>query len=384
MCAENIPPRNSLYSGSRQKTQEIFTSKADTRRPEPPMPSPSSPMDLPATPPSGQASWQSLQRRHLRRFRPWVQGGFALFSLYSGWQLYRFQQWAIGAADTYVPRPPAVEGFLPISALVAAKRLLLSGQYDPIHPAGLTIFLAALLLGLFLRKGFCGWICPVGFVSNLAERLGRPQALPPWLDGPLLSLKYLLLGFFLYLILWRMDLHSIEAFLASPYNLIVDVKMLSFFLHPSPLAGTILLALLLFSLINKNPWCRYLCPYGGLLGILALLSPFQVRREPSACIACHRCQRVCPAAIPVAAKVTVRSPECIGCLECVAACPVDDCLAPALGGRHRHPYLLPALILGVFLACWLAAKASGHWHSQIPDAELKTYHRMGQQVPQPN
>lgn len=114
-----------------------------------------------------------MNRKYLPSIRRTVQAGFTLFCLYAGWQFYWFYQWAIGASATYVARPPAVEGFLPISALVSLKRLVLTHQYDPIHPAGLTIFLAALSLGLLLRKGFCGWICPVGFASNLAELAGR-------------------------------------------------------------------------------------------------------------------------------------------------------------------------------------------------------------------
>ena len=81
--------------------------------------------------------------------------------------------WASSQSDIYVPRPPSVEAFLPISALVNLKRLVLTGQFDTIHPAGLTIFMAALVIGLLLRKGFCGWICPVGFASNLAEAFSR-------------------------------------------------------------------------------------------------------------------------------------------------------------------------------------------------------------------
>ncbi len=321
---------------------------------------------------------------HLRRA---VQAGFAGFCLFAGWRFYLFYQWAIGIRAAYVPRPAAVEGFLPISALVALKHLLLTGRYDPIHPAGLTIFIAALLMGLWLRKGFCGWICPVGFTSNLAETLGRRAKLalvpPRWLDLPLLAIKYLLLAFFAYLILWQMDRQAIEGFMVSPYNRIVDVKMLYFFLHPSRLAGGIMLGLLVLSLALKNPWCRYLCPYGALLGLLGLLSPLRVRRDQEACISCHRCERACPAAIPITAKTVVRNPECVGCLDCVAACPVDSCLEAACGPRRVSPYLLPALTLALLFALWLTAKATGHWQTQTPLPELRRDYSLGLDLPHP-
>lgn len=326
-------------------------------------------------------------RAYLPPLRRTVQAGFALFCLFGGLQFYRFTQWAIDRTTTYVARPPMVEGFLPISALVSLKRLILTGEYDPIHPAGLTIFLAALALGLLLRKGFCGWICPLGLASNLAETVGRRTRLlkrvPKWLDLPLLSLKYLLLAFFAYQILWGMDLQAIEGFLRSPYNLTVDLKMLYFFLSPSRLAGGVMLGLLLLSLVVKNPWCRYLCPYGALLGLLALASPLQVKRDPKSCINCQKCARSCPAAIQVPEKETVRTPECFGCLECVAVCPVDACLDLRVTGRRIHPLLLPALVLALFFGCWLTAKATGHWHNQLPVEVLKKSYQMGLNMAHP-
>ncbi len=328
-----------------------------------------------------------MNRKYLPSTRRTVQAGFAIFCLYAGWQFYRFYQWAIGASATYVARPPAVEGFLPISALVSLKRLVLTHQYDPIHPAGLTIFLAALCLGLLLRKGFCGWICPVGFASNLAEMTGRrlkANLTPPgWLDTPLLSLKYLLLAFFSYLILWKMPGQAIESFLRSDYNMIVDIKMLYFFISPSRLAGGAMLGLLALSFFLRNPWCRYLCPYGAMLGLLALVSPFQVRRNQRKCIDCKKCERTCPAAILVSTKTTMRSPECIGCLECVAVCPAKDCLDIKIYQRRSHPYLLPALVLSLFFSFWLTAKATDHWQNQLPIEIIKRYYQTGLSITHP-
>ncbi len=153
-------------------------------------------------------------KRHvsISALRTTVQAGFALFCLYAGYRFYLFYSWATGISENFVPRPPAVEGFLSISALLGLKRLVLTGRYDDVHPAGLTIFLSALTIGLLLRKGFCGWICPVGFVSNMIEKAGKKMGLlvrmPIWLDLPLLFLKYALLFFFGYVILWQMDIRA--------------------------------------------------------------------------------------------------------------------------------------------------------------------------------
>ena len=48
------------------------------------------------------------------------------------------------------------------------------------------------------------------------------------------------------------------------------------------------------SVFVQNFWCRYLCPYGALLGLTSLLSPLRIRREPAACIDCAKCAKACP------------------------------------------------------------------------------------------
>ena len=330
----------------------------------------------------------SFTSENIARLRLVSQALFSSFCLLVGLQFYQFYLWATGAAEHFTQRPPAVEAFLPIGALVSLKRLLLSGEYDTIHPAGLTIFLAALFLGLFLRKGFCGWICPIGFASNLAEKIGTKihtlLHVPFWIDLPLLSLKYLLLGFFSWLILWKMNLQELTSFHYSPYNIISDAKMLHFFLEPSLLAGSIMLALLLISFVVKNPWCRYLCPYGALLGLLAIFSPFQIKRDQRLCIDCKKCEAACPASIRITARRTVRNSDCIGCLECLPVCPQKDCLQLTLPKKRTiPPLLLPTLIISSFLIFWLLARMSGHWQSQVPPETFRHYYQQVQSIGHP-
>lgn len=322
-----------------------------------------------------------FQVQHLRPLRKIIQGGFTVFCLWMGYRFYLFYLWAIGRSEMYVPRPPAVEGFLPISALMGLKRFVMTGNYDVIHPAGLTIFMAALVIAFLLRKGFCGWICPVGFMSRLAESAGKKMRslfrTPLWIDYPLLSLKYILLGFFCYLILWKMGLKALEGFIQTPYNMAADAKMLLFFLAPSKRAVWILAFLVIISFFQKNFWCRFLCPYGALLGILASAGPFQVKRDNTTCIDCRKCDKICPSAIRVSSKNIVRTPECIGCLECLAVCPQKECLTLAMPKQKKvTPLLLPLAVPGVFLLFWLGALATEHWHTKIPDIIFKNIYTM--------
>lgn len=315
----------------------------------------------------------TFSRDHLPRLRLAVQLGFLAFTLWMGWQFYLFSQWTRDLGP-YTPRPPAVEGFLPLGALVALKRLVLTGSFDQAHPAGLTIFLAALTLGLLARKGFCGWICPVGTVANLVERLSKKLkilvSLPGWLNLPLLTLKYVLLGFFGYLIAWRMDLAAVKGFMDSPYYLSADGRMLLFFLEPTRLALTITLAIMALTIFIRNFWCRFLCPYGALLGLLAGLGPFAIKRQDSQCSKCQKCSQSCPADILVHSKITIRSPECLGCFECTSVCP-EHCLEVKVGNKTIPLWLLPLAIITIYGSFYLWARLSGHWQGGLSAETLK-------------
>lgn len=176
----------------------------------------------------------SLGRIRTPGWRLIVQAGFAILCIVMGWQFYHFVEAAKQTTSGALPyRPPGVEGFLPISGLMGVVDWFHQGTLNVIHPAATVLFLLFLLLSILLRKSFCGWICPVGFLSEWLARLGqmwfgRNFRLPSWLDYPLRSLKYLLLGFFAWAIFFSMDAEELHQFIASPYNKVADVKMLEF------------------------------------------------------------------------------------------------------------------------------------------------------------
>lgn len=320
--------------------------------------------------------WLLRLREDPRAVRLAVQVGFVGLCVWIGVEFHRFFQWGISqGALPYAERPPGVEGFLPISALIGAKHWLTTGTIDRVHPAALFILLAIVLLSLAVKKAFCSFLCPIGTLSEYMWRLGRlayrkSLSLPRWLDYPLRSLKYALLLFFVVSIA-RMDLPTLDAFIGSPYNKVADIKMYLFFADLSGLALKVIVILAVLSVFIKNPWCRYLCPYGALLGVVGLLSPSKVTRDAGRCITCQRCTRACPASIRVHDSRRVSSDECTSCMECVAACPVRDALAIR---AHRMTLSAPriaALVLGIFLGVTGLAMASGHWKNAISQAEYR-------------
>ncbi len=295
----------------------------------------------------------------------------------------RFSLWVIphlAGRWPSVSRPPGVDGFLPIDAMLALRHLLATGTVSPIHPAGLAIFLGICLMSAVVAKSFCSYLCPVGLLSELLGRFGirlaeRTLTPPRWLDIPLRGLKYLLLGFFVWAVWFTMDPRAVDAFLNSPYAKVVDAKMWLFFAHPSRLTIAVLGVLVVGSVFVRDLWCRYLCPYGALVGILGRLAPLKVTRDPALCTDCRSCTRVCPARLPVNAMGRVASFECTSCQDCVVACPVNGCLAvrpprPLTGQAWLRPAAAALLAVGLYLGVVVGFQAAGHWHTAVTETEF--------------
>ena len=318
------------------------------------------------------------RRKPVQRWRFVIQSAFAALCIWIGVQFYFFVQ-AIEKADatTMISRPPGVDGFLPISSLMSLYYWFLSGNIHPYHPAGLFIISAIILMSLIFGKSFCSWLCPVGFLSevlgDLGQKLfGRTWRVPRRLDWPLRTLKYLLLAFFVYSIFFLMNEFALRQFLDSPYNLVADVKMYYFFADISRTALIVIGALLLLSMVIRNFWCRYLCPYGALLGITSLLSPFKIKRNPVSCIDCAKCAMACPSRIKVDKVKTVISDECTSCMHCVDVCPVANTLdLRSTVSRHKvSPKVVAIGVVVVFMLATGIGMLTGHWQN---DVSMHTY-----------
>ncbi len=303
--------------------------------------------------------------------------------LFFGWCLFIGVQFGLfvrhfesmGQAGYYA-RPAGVEGFLPIGALVSLKTWLLSGHFDTVHPAALVLFLTFLAMALLTKKSFCSFLCPVGTLSEGAWQLGhklfgRNIRIWTWLDSILRLTKYALLFFFAKLILIDMPVLAMRGFLEAPYWAIADIKMLHFFTRMSATTLVVIVGLSLLSMVFKNFWCRYLCPYGALLGVLSMLSPCKISRSEQACRQCGACSRACPSLIDVQHKSRVHSPECSGCLTCVSSCPEPAALSMTFWQRPLPGVVFVLAVVLLFSGGVLTGMLSGHWETSLSYADYQ-------------
>lgn len=311
-------------------------------------------------------------------WRKVVQITLLAINIYIGITFYYWvRYYETGGATLHFPRPGGIEGWLPIAGLMNLKYTIETGGLPPIHAAAMFLLVSFIIISLLLKKSFCSWLCPIGtiseYIGKIGQKLFRFQInVPKWLDIPLRGLKYLLLAFFLYISL-SMPAQMIQYFMMSPYGIIIDVKMLDFFRYISSASLITVSVLVVASLFIRNAWCRYLCPYGALLGIFSLFSPVKIRRNVESCIDCGKCAKNCPSRIPVDQLINVRTVECMGCMTCVESCPVASTLTFSLQAptkKRQIPLsgmMMAILTLGILFATIAVAAYLGVWDSPVPD-----------------
>lgn len=281
----------------------------------------------------------------------------------------------------WLMRPDVVDGFLPIAGGLGLRAWLTQGLVDPHHPAATVTVLVLCLSALLLGRAFCAWFCPLGlageWLHGLRSRLLPGEWTPPrWLDLVLRGQKFLVLAFLLFIVLIAVPTAALPGYLASPYHQAADMKMGAFFFNLTLISGLCLGWVLLLTAAFRQGFCRYLCPYGAWLGLLGLLTPLRIRRDPARCLRsqghdCDKCSRACPSRIRVHQLIAVRSLECTSCMSCVAACP-KRADALQLGTRQRRlsaPWLLALLCLLLLVLPLLAHGLLGIWVSQTPLAD---------------
>ena len=311
-------------------------------------------------------TWQRV--RDVVTNRWFIKTAFFAYFVVACVQLMRFAAWTRGAGP-YVRRPEVVAGMLPVGHFTSFFAWVRGGGWDTLLPAGLVI-------SALFKRGFCGFICPVGTVwegfSALGSRLlkGRQLRVPKWLDITGRVFRYVLAAAVVVMLLFVVSVPEAVDFRTLPYMWVADIKILTIMLQPAYLLVVLFAGAL--SMLFGPVWCRYLCPVGGMYSAVAELSPCKVVRNDANCIHCHRCTKVCHAFIDVEEDDVVRDTECDGCMDCVKICPAEECLqAKAPGGLTIAPWVWPLLVVAVWLAIFGVAKVTGNWDTRVTPDQMR-------------
>jgi ferredoxin len=182
----------------------------------------------------------------------------------------------------------------PVGAIQNAALALADSSYAiPLSVA--MFFLLPLAFALFVGRTFCAAVCPLGALQDIV--IVRPLKVPAYLDHALGLLGYVYLG------AGVLFAATGSAFIICEYDPFVSFFRLLPIWRPGvggdALGGsTTLLVLggvfLAGGLFIGRPYCRWFCPYGAILRVLARAAKWRVAITPDECIRCRLCEDSCP------------------------------------------------------------------------------------------
>jgi polyferredoxin len=223
--------------------------------------------------------------------------------------------------------------------------------------AGSALALITVASALVFGRAWCGWACPLGTLLDLLS-LRRWRGRRPAPPEKLRSLKYLLL----IAVLASALLGSLALLIFDPLTLLYRglgegiwpaldrgltalasglyavppfrpaVSGLDSLLRPEVfpaialsfrlgiLYAGVLVAVVGLNVFAERFWCRYLCPLGGLLGLIGKV-PLVRREVASSCSECGRCIETCPTGTIRSDRGFASDPgECTLCMDCLGDC----------------------------------------------------------------
>jgi len=260
----------------------------------------------------------------LSRWRRWVQGVFLLAWL----DPLALRLHTICGPVFHCHSCPLATFACPIGVLANFSAL----HVFPFVAVGVLV-IAAGLLGSFI----CGWLCPFGFLQDLAGRIPTPRfRLPRWsgylryavLAGLVFAIPFFLGGDQLLFFCRLCPAGGLEAAVPVAVRQAMAGQKVAL---PGTVKIVIVSVLVVSMLFTWRPWCRLFCPLGAIYGISNRVSFAGLRFNPDKCDACGRCDGLCRygASPPAASK----DPACIRCLECTRCGAIT--VTAALGAAQR-------------------------------------------------
>lgn len=191
------------------------------------------------------------------------------------------------------------------------------------------IFILPLIFALFFGRVFCSSVCPMGALQDFVAF--RAKRVPPRISAVLGIIPHVYLG---TAVLFAATGAGFPICKLDPFA--------GIFRLGAP-AGMVIwgAAVLITGIFVARPYCRFLCPYGVVLGWMSLVSKYRLKISPDSSL----------------------DAGCINCRLCENACPIDAILPPTteLVKERRGHSVKRLKMYCLLLPLWIAVLSAGGW-----------------------
>ncbi|MDF2541536.1 MAG: 4Fe-4S binding protein [Herbinix sp.] len=212
----------------------------------------------------------------------------------------------------------------PVTLNFLSPYVSVDGAINGIVSGSILVFIFMFLTGIFFRRAWCSYICPVSCLSDISLGINQKNVNRKVTRMIRYSIFTVWAGVIITMFILAGGIKGVNPLHLTEQVVSVDspLKFINYYF-------VLLLLLILTLTVGKRGACQSICwmsPFltaGAVIGKLLRIPQIKIKADSSQCVGCGICDKNCPMSIPVSQELKkgyINTYDCILCGECVDHC----------------------------------------------------------------